>query len=133
MPREKDLEAAGEKTQIGEAAVPKDADAVEQWTDQDAERMESQANTNAVSRAIAVMLLMLLPGVAGSYLDRWLGTEFLVVIGFVLGIGIAIFGLLYVAKIADVASKKSKDLRTRSREKAQGNKSENPSKNASRS
>lgn len=77
----------------------------------DADRIEAQSNTNAVSRAITVMILMLLPGVAGSYLDRWLNTQFFVVIGFVLGIGIAIFGLLYVARIADLAAKKSRELR----------------------
>ena len=79
----------------------------------DADRIESQANTNAVSRAITVMILMLLPGVAGSYLDRSLNTQFFVVIGFLIGIGIAIFGLLYVARIADLAAKKSRDLRSR--------------------
>ena len=77
----------------------------------EAERIESQANTNAVSRAIAVMILMLLPGIGGSYLDGWLGTQFFVLIGFGLGIAIAIFGLLYVAKIADVAAKRSRELR----------------------
>lgn len=79
--------------------------------EKEAERIESQANTNAVSRAIAVMILMLLPGIGGSYLDSWLGTQFFVLIGFGLGIAIAIFGLLYVAKIADVAAKRSLELR----------------------
>lgn len=77
----------------------------------EADRIESQANTNAVSRAITVMILMLLPGVGGSYLDGWLGTQFFVLVGFGLGIAIAIFGLLYVAKIADVAAKRSRELR----------------------
>jgi hypothetical protein len=80
-------------------------------SESDADRIESQANTNAVSRAIAVIVLMLLPGIAGSYLDGWLGTRFFVLIGFGLGIGIAIFGLLYVGKIADVSAKKSRELR----------------------
>lgn len=83
----------------------------EEFTSADADRIEAQANTNAVSRTIAVLILMLIPGIAGNYLDRWLGTRFLVVIGFVLGIGIAIFGLLYVARIADMAAKKSRELR----------------------
>lgn len=80
-------------------------------TRSDADRIEAQSNTNAVSRAIAVLILMLLPGVAGSYLDQWLNTQFFVVIGFVVGIGIAIFGLLYVARIADLAAKKSREVR----------------------
>ena len=83
----------------------------QQPDENEAERIESQANTNAVSRAIAVMILMLLPGIGGSYLDGWLGTQFFVLIGFGLGIAIAIFGLLYVAKIADVAAKRSRELR----------------------
>lgn len=77
----------------------------------DADRIEAQANTNAVSRALAVTILMLIPGVLGSYLDKWLGTQIFVVVGFALGIGIAIFGLLYVARIADLAAKKSRELR----------------------
>ena len=84
---------------------------LEDSTGCDANRIETQANTNAVSRAIVVMVMMLIPGIAGSYLDKWLGTQFLVLIGFVLGIGIAIVGLLYVAKIADLAAKKSRELR----------------------
>ena len=98
--------------------IPKDADDLIQ---SDADRIEAQANTNAVSRAIAVMILMLLPGVAGSYLDRWLNTQFFVVIGFVVGIGIAIFGLLYVARIADLAAKKSRELRKSIESKSQSN------------
>ncbi len=84
-----------------------------EFTVADADRIESQANTNAVSRAMAVMILMLIPGIVGSYLDKRLGTQFLVVIGFALGIGIAIYGLLYVARIADLAAKKSRELRQR--------------------
>ena len=39
-----------------------------------------------------------------------------VLAGFALGIGIAIFGLMYVARIADLASKKSRELRTKEAE-----------------
>ncbi len=99
----------GNKGESPKIMADQNADA----SDQEAERIESQANANAASRAIAVMILMLVPGVAGSYLDKWLGTQFFVVIGFVFGIGIAIFGLLYVAKIADVAARKSRKLRER--------------------
>ena len=105
------------ETKLG-LKIPNDA---EDLTQCDADRIEAQANTNAVSRAIAVMILMLLPGVAGSYLDRWLNTQFFVVIGFVVGIGIAIFGLLYVARIADLAAKKSRELRKSIESKSQSN------------
>ena len=80
-------------------------------SEEEAERIESQANTNAASRAIAVMILMVIPGVIGSYLDKWLGTQFLILVGFAIGIAVAIYGLLYVAKIADLAAKKSRDMR----------------------
>ncbi len=89
---------------------PSEKDSAEERT-AEAERIESQANANAASRAIAVMILMVIPGVIGSYLDKWLGTQFLIIVGFVLGIGIAIFGLLYVAQIADLAAKKSREMR----------------------
>ena len=79
--------------------------------DSDSERIETQANSNAISRTLAVMILMLLPGVAGFYLDKWLGTSFFIILGFAIGILIAIVGLLYVAKIADVAAQKSSELR----------------------
>ncbi len=82
----------------------------------DADLIEAQANTNAVSRALAVTFLMLIPGILGSYLDKWFGTQIFVVAGFALGIGIAIFGLMYVARIADLASKKSRELRTKEAE-----------------
>ena len=85
----------------------------EDLTGGDADRIEAQANTNAVSRALAITILMLIPGVLGSYLDKWLETQIFVVVGFALGIGIAIFGLLYVARIADLAAKRSRELRTR--------------------
>ena len=81
----------------------------EELTRNDADRIEAQANTNAVSRSIAIVILMLVPGVVGSYLDQWLGTKFIVVIGFIVGVGVSIFGLLYVARIADLAAKKSRE------------------------
>ena len=84
---------------------------VENLDEIDADRIEAQANTNAASRAIAVMILMVIPGVLGGYIDKWLNTQFFILIGFGLGIGIAIFGLLYVSRIADLAAKKSRDIR----------------------
>ncbi len=60
-----------------------------------------QASINVFSRVIAVMILMCLPGIAGYYLDQWLGTNFLIAIGFVLGMAFAVFGFLLVAKQAN--------------------------------
>jgi F0F1-type ATP synthase assembly protein I len=67
----------------------------------DEDRKRVQASVNAFSRVIAVMIMMVLPGVVGYFLDRWLGTSFLIVIGFVLGVILAIFGLIVVAKQAN--------------------------------
>jgi len=93
---------------------------------EDAERIETQANANAGARAIAVMILMVVPGIVGSYLDKWLGTQFLNVVGFMLGIGIAIFGLLYVSQIADLAAKKSRELRKNAKSHSTAESSESP-------
>jgi len=79
----------------------------------DLARIEAQGNTNAISRAFAVMVLMVLPGIAGHYLDQWLGTTFLVMLGFILGVCIAISGLLYVASIADATAKLNRERKKR--------------------
>lgn len=46
-----------------------------------------------VSRIMAIGLTMFLPGVAGAWLDEWLGTRFIGPAGFALGLGTAIFWL----------------------------------------
>ncbi len=46
-----------------------------------------------VSRIIAIGLTMFLPGVAGGWLDARLGTSFIGPLGFVAGLGLAIFSL----------------------------------------
>jgi hypothetical protein len=46
-----------------------------------------------VSRIIAIGLTMFLPGVAGGWLDARLGTGFIGPLGFVAGLGLAIFTL----------------------------------------
>jgi hypothetical protein len=47
-----------------------------------------------VSRILAVVAEMVLPGLAGQWLDRRWGTNFLVLIGFGLGIALGIWHLL---------------------------------------
>jgi F0F1-type ATP synthase assembly protein I len=93
----------------------------ELYSETDLARIEAQGNTNAISRAVAVMVLMVIPGVAGHYLDRWFGTQYLVLVGFVMGICLAVFGLLYVAKIADLTAKQNRErkLRMESRKREQ--------------
>jgi F0F1-type ATP synthase assembly protein I len=75
----------------------------------DLARIEVQGNTNAISRTFAVMVLMMVPAVAGHFLDRWLGTSIFIVFGFIVGMCIAIAGMLYVAKIADETAKRNRE------------------------
>lgn len=47
-----------------------------------------------VARIFAISLLMILPGIAGQWLDSRLGTKFLALIGFGLGFCAGFIGLL---------------------------------------
>ena len=49
-----------------------------------------------VSRIMAIGLSMFLPGVAGGWLDVRLGTRFLGPVGFVVGLGAAIWSLSHL-------------------------------------
>ena len=51
-----------------------------------------------VARILAVSLEMVLPGLFGQWLDKKLGTGFLVLIGFGLGISLAIWHLTRFGK-----------------------------------
>ena len=53
-----------------------------------------------VSRIFTVALEMILPGLGGQWLDRKLGTGFLVLVGFVLGLTLGITHLLLMTKVA---------------------------------
>jgi hypothetical protein len=85
----------------------------EKLTESDLVRIEAQGNTNAFSRAIAVMVLMCLPGFGGHLLDQWLGTRYFILIGFVFGMVVAIWGLLYVSSIADATAKQNRERKKR--------------------
>ena len=50
-----------------------------------------------VSRIMAIGLTMFLPGVAGGWLDARLGTRFIGPLGFVAGLGLAIYSLSQLA------------------------------------
>lgn len=60
---------------------------------------------NALSRIFATLVLLIAFGVGGAFLDRWLGTSFCVVIGFALGMILAVVGMIYVIKVAEVESR----------------------------
>jgi hypothetical protein len=51
-----------------------------------------------VSRVLAISLEMVLPGLAGQWLDTKFGTRFLVLVGFALGVSVAIWHLTRLGK-----------------------------------
>jgi hypothetical protein len=58
-----------------------------------------------VARIMAVSVLMVAPGLAGQWLDRWLGTSFLALVGFGIGISSGLGSLLVMTRV--VGQKKS--------------------------
>lgn len=58
-----------------------------------------------VARITAVGLVMVLPGLGGLWLDKHLGSRFLGLVGFALGV---IGGLAYLVGITRLPSKKDK-------------------------
>lgn len=67
---------------------------------QPARRMRLQT-VKAASRAMSILINLIAWGVAGAFLDRWFGTSLWVVVGIVLGMGLAMIGLLSMAREAD--------------------------------
>jgi F0F1-type ATP synthase assembly protein I len=66
----------------------------------DSIRRGNNATLNAFSRILATLVLLILFGVLGAALDRWLGTSFFILIGFVIGMVFTVLGMLYVVKVA---------------------------------
>jgi hypothetical protein len=63
-----------------------------------------------LSRALAVVLVMIAPGFLGSWLDEWLGTTILMPLGFVLGVVGGTTGLLVIARrLSDQADRQRRD------------------------
>jgi F0F1-type ATP synthase assembly protein I len=60
---------------------------------------------NWVGRVIAVAVEMVLPGVAGAWLDRTWGTVFLSPLGFVLGLLLGVTHLIVMVQAAGRAKK----------------------------
>ncbi|MCE3015321.1 MAG: hypothetical protein ACK56W_08710 [Pirellula sp.] len=58
-------------------------------------------SVNAFSRVMAVIILMLVPGALGYFLDGLLKTSICVVIGFLAGMVIAGVGLMFVVRQAN--------------------------------
>jgi len=66
------------------------------------------------ARIMAVSLEMVLPGLAGVWLDRRLGTQFMALVGFAFGM---LAGLVHLMAMASRAGIQSKSKRTRSKER----------------
>ncbi len=70
----------------------------------DSIRRGNTATLNAFSRILAVLVFLILLGVLGAVLDRWLGTTFFILIGFVIGMVFTVVGMLYVVKVSQFES-----------------------------
>jgi len=55
--------------------------------------------TEWVTRVLTVVILMVGPGLLGSWVDQRLGTQFLVLVGFVFGLIAGIYYLLVLTKV----------------------------------
>lgn len=64
-------------------------------------RRVAARNVKAASRALSILINLIAWGGLGAVLDRWLGTSFLILIGFVLGIMLAMVGLMAMVREAD--------------------------------
>ena len=53
-----------------------------------------------VARIVAAGLIMVLPGLGGQWIDRQMGTHFLVLLGFALGIALSLVYLLAITRKA---------------------------------
>lgn len=73
----------------------------------DSIRRGNTATLNAFSRILATLVFLIVFGVFGAVLDRWLGTSFFILIGFVIGMVFTVVGMLYVVKVAQLESKPS--------------------------
>ena len=63
---------------------------------------------NALSRTLAVGVVMLAPGLGGYFADNYFGTTFLTAIGFILGMIVGITVLLAQAKLSDAQRRQSR-------------------------
>ena len=62
-----------------------------------------------VARITGVALLMVLPGVAGSWLDSWIGVKFFTLLGFAFGFIAGFVALLAMVKPKNPGRNSSKD------------------------
>ncbi|PHR87050.1 MAG: hypothetical protein COA78_37475 [Blastopirellula sp.] len=72
-------------------------DSDSQWDEDTDERHPAAVAYEWVGRIFAVCIEMIAPGIAGIWLDKQLGTEFIVILGFAFGTVIGISHLLIMA------------------------------------
>lgn len=64
-------------------------------------RNSTSVTLNAFSRVTASLGLMVLCGLGGSWLDRWLGFQIFTVCGFVLGGILMLVGMMYAVRASE--------------------------------
>jgi hypothetical protein len=69
----------------------------------------ASAALSALSRVFAVLGILFLLGFVGSIIDHWLSTRFATVIGIVLGTILAVVGMIYAVKIAEVEARQARE------------------------
>lgn len=69
----------------------------------------ASAALSALSRVFAVLGILFLLGFLGSIIDHWLSTRFATVIGIVLGTILAVIGMIYAVKIAEVEARQARE------------------------
>jgi F0F1-type ATP synthase assembly protein I len=62
----------------------------------------------ALSRVFAVLGIMIFLGLLGAIIDRWLSTQFAMMIGIVIGTIIAVIGMIYAVKVVEIEQRQAK-------------------------
>jgi hypothetical protein len=65
-----------------------------------------------VARIMGAAIVMVLPGLAGQWIDKKLGTNWIVLVGFAAGISLSLYYLIAITQPKNGASKRSIDKQT---------------------
>jgi hypothetical protein len=69
----------------------------------------ASASIAALSRVFAVLGIMIFLGLLGAIIDRWLSTQFAMMIGIVIGTIIAVIGMIYAVKVVEIEQRQAKE------------------------
>lgn len=69
----------------------------------------ASAAISALSRVFAVLGIMVLLGLLGAVIDRWLSTQFAMLIGIVIGTVIAVIGMIYAVKVVEIEQRQARE------------------------